>query len=81
MKRVTNWKEWFKAAGIRAIRTVAQTATAMLGVSAVMSDINWIEVGSGALLAGIISLLTSLGGLPECGAESTNESEDEESDV
>lgn len=56
---------WLKAAGIRAIKTIAQTGAAMLGVGAVMSDINWVSVGSAALLAGILSLLTSIAGLPE----------------
>ena len=61
----TNFKEWIKCAGIRAIKTVAQTAVATIGVSAVMSDVNWIAVGSASLLAGIISMLTSVSGLPE----------------
>ena len=52
-------------AGIRAIKTVAQTAVATIGVSAVMSDVNWIAVGSASLLAGILSILTSVAGLPE----------------
>ena len=60
-----NWKEWFKAAGIRALKTVAQTAIATIGTSAVMHDVNWLMVGSASLLAGILSLLTSLAGLPE----------------
>ena len=60
-----NWKKWFKAAGIRAIKTVAQTAVATIGTSAVMGDVNWLMVGSAALLAGILSLLTSVAGLPE----------------
>ena len=59
------WKAWLKAAGIRAIKTVAQTAVAMISVGTVMSDINWIQVGSAALLAGILSLLTSIAGIPE----------------
>lgn len=60
-----NIKEWLKCAGIRAIKTVAQTAVATIGVSAVMSDVNWLAVGSASLLAGILSLLTSVSGLPE----------------
>lgn len=63
MKR--DWKKWFKCAGIRAIKTVAQTAIATIGTSAVMSEVNWLIVGSSALLAGILSLLTSLAGIPE----------------
>ena len=58
-------KKWIKAAGVRAIKTVAQTAAATIGTSAVMGDVNWIMVGSAALLAGILSLLTSVAGLPE----------------
>lgn len=64
-----NWKIWIKAAGIRAIKTVAQTAVATIGTSAVMGDVNWIMVGSAAALAGILSLLTSVAGLPEVNAE------------
>lgn len=60
-----DWKKWIKLAGIRAIKTVAQTAVALIGVGSVMSDINWIQVGSAALLAGILSLLTSVAGIPE----------------
>ena len=58
-------KEWWIAAGIRAIKTVAQTAIATIGVSAVMQDVNWLAVGSASLLSGILSLLTSISGLPE----------------
>lgn len=60
-----NWEKWFKAAGIRAIKTVAQTAVATIGTSAVMGDVNWLMVGSASLLAGILSMLTSVAGLPE----------------
>ena len=60
-----NWKNWIKAAGIRAIKTVAQTAVATIGTTAVMAEVNWIAVGSASVLAGILSLLTSLAGLPE----------------
>ena len=58
-------KKWFKAAGVRAVKTVAQTAIATIGTSAVMGEVNWVMVGSAALLAGILSLLTSVAGLPE----------------
>lgn len=60
-----NWIKWAKAAGIRAIKTVAQTAVATIGTTAVMAEVDWILVGSTALLAGILSLLTSVAGLPE----------------
>ena len=61
-----NFKDWIKAAGIRAIKTVAQTAIATIGTSAaVMGDVDWIVVGSASVLAGILSLLTSIAGLPE----------------
>ncbi len=58
-------KAWFKAAGVRAIKTVAQTAVATIGTAAVLGDVNWLMVGSAAVLAGILSLLTSVAGLPE----------------
>ena len=58
-------KKWLKAAGVRALKTMAQTATASIGVAAVMSEVNWLAVGSASLLAGVLSLLTSLKGLPE----------------
>ena len=61
----TTTKLWWKAAGIRAIKTVAQTAVATIGVSAAMSDVDWMLVGSASLLAGILSMLTSVAGLPE----------------
>ena len=68
MKRC--WKDWLRKAGIRALRTVAQTAPA-IGTSAVISEINWLMVGSTSLLAGVLSLLTSLAGIPEeCPEES-----------
>lgn len=58
-------KKWIKCAGIRALKTVAQTAVATIGTSAVMGDVNWLIVGSTSLLAGILSILTSVAGLPE----------------
>ena len=57
--------KWWKAAGIRAVKTVAQTAIATIGASATMGDVNWAVVGSASLLSGIISILTSIGGIPE----------------
>lgn len=60
-----NWKTWFKAAGIRAIKTIAQTAVATIGTSAVLGDVNWVVVVSASVLAGVLSLLTSVAGLPE----------------
>lgn len=57
--------KWWKAAGIRAVKTVAQTAIATIGASATMGDVNWAMVGSASLLSGIISILTSIGGIPE----------------
>ena len=64
MKKVFT-KEWLKAAAIRAIKTVAQTAGATIGTAAVIGEVDWIMVGSAALLAGVLSLLTSIAGLPE----------------
>lgn len=64
-----NWKIWIKAAGIRALKTVAQTAVATIGTSAAMGDVNWVMVASASALAGILSLLTSVAGLPEVHAE------------
>ena len=65
MKKNLNSKEWWRAAGIRAIKTVAQTAISTIGVSTIMSDVNWMIVLSASALAGVLSLLTSLAGLPE----------------
>lgn len=59
-----DWKNWLKLAGIRAIKTTAQTAIATIGTSAVMGNVNWLATGSTALLSGILSLLTSIAGLP-----------------
>ena len=60
-----NWKTWTKAAGIRAVKTVAQTAVGVIGASALISEVNWLTVVSAAGLAGVVSLLTSVAGLPE----------------
>ena len=58
-------KKWWRAAGIRAVKTVAQTAIATIGTGALLSDVNWIAVASASALAGVLSLLTSVAGLPE----------------
>ena len=60
-----DFKSWVKAAAVRAIKTVAQTAVAAIGTSAAMGDVNWTFIGSTALLSGIVSLLTRIAGLPE----------------
>ena len=60
-----NWKSWAKAAGIRAVKTMAQTAVATIGTTALLTEINWIAVASASALAGVLSVLTSLAGLPE----------------
>jgi hypothetical protein len=62
-----DWKVWFHAAAIRALKTVAQTAVATIGTTAVMHEVDWVIVASASALAGILSLLTSIAGLPELG--------------
>ena len=64
-KADVNTVKWLKAAGVRAIKTVAQTAIAAIGASATMGDVNWVMVGSASLLSGIISILTSIAGITE----------------
>jgi hypothetical protein len=64
MKKIFT-KEWFAAAGIRALKTVAQTAVASIGVTAMIHEVDWVVVGSTAALSGVLSLLTSIAGLPE----------------
>lgn len=60
------WRNWIKKAGVRAIKTVAQTAASLIAVGTVLSEVDWVMVGSSAVVAGILSLLTSLAGIPEC---------------
>lgn len=62
---MTNWKTWAKAAGVRAVKTVAQTAAATIGTGAVLQEVNWVAVVSASVLAGVLSMLTSVAGLPE----------------
>ena len=65
MKNKEYWLNWLKAAGIRALKTIAQTALGMIAIGAALQDVNWLYVGSVSLTAGILSILTSLAGLPE----------------
>ena len=65
MRNKEYWIEWAKRAGVRAIKTVAQTAVATIGTAAVIGDVNWVMVASASALAGLLSLLTSVAGLPE----------------
>lgn len=62
-------KKWWKAAGVRSVKTMAQTAVATIGASTLVTEIDWLAVGSATLLAGVLSLLTSVSGLPECSEE------------
>ena len=62
-------KEWWKAAGVRCAKTMAQTAIALIGTATLITDIDWVAVGSATLLAGVLSVLTSISGLPECSKE------------
>lgn len=74
----TKTKKWLKAAGVRSIKTIAQTAVGVIGASTVMSTVDWKIVVSSAVLAGIISMLTSVAGLPEVSVETTENKESEE---
>lgn len=66
-------KEWFKRAGIRAVKTLAQTAVATIGTTALISEVNWVQVVSASLLAAVLSMLTSVAGIPEVKGDSVNE--------
>lgn len=79
MRNKEYWMNWAKAAGIRATKTVAQAAIAGIGTAAAMGEVNWVYVASASALAGILSLLTSVAGIPECPAckEETEENKDE----
>lgn len=65
----TNWKLWWKAAAVRAVKTIAQTAVATIGTSAMLAEVNWLMVASASVLSGVLSLLTSVAGLPEVNQE------------
>lgn len=65
----TNWKLWWKAAAVRAVKTIAQTAVATIGTSAMLAEVNWVMVASASVLSGVLSLLTSVAGLPEVNQE------------
>lgn len=67
-----NFKQWLKCATVRAIKTIAQTAVSTIGVTAMMDEVNWVAVVSASLLSGILSMLTSISGLPEVKEDTTN---------
>ena len=77
MPKKCNWKCWIKAAAVRAVKTVAQTAVATIGTTAVMAEVNWAMVASASLLAGVLSLLTSVAGRPEVGDADNADADDE----
>ena len=70
---VTMNKKWLKAAGIRAVKTMAQTAVALIGTTLVISEVDWMTVASASVLAGLLSILTSIAGLPEVEGDELNE--------
>lgn len=63
--KLRNWKVWLKAAAVRAVKTVAQTAVAIIGTSIVIQSVDWMLVASASVLSGVVSMLTSIAGLPE----------------
>ena len=67
-----NFKQWLKCATVRAVKTIAQTAVSTIGVTAMMNEVNWVAVVSASLLSGILSMLTSIPGLPEVKEDNTN---------
>ena len=67
-----NFKQWLKCATVRAVKTIAQTAVSTIGVTAMMNEVNWVAVVSASLLSGILSMLTSIAGLPEVKEDNTN---------
>lgn len=76
MKNKEYWINWAKAAGVRAVKTVAQTFVATIGTAAVLQDVNWVMVLSASALAGVISLATSVAGLPEVSTEVSGTAEE-----
>ena len=67
-----NFKQWLKCATVRAVKTIAQTAVSTIGVTAMMNEVNWVAVVSASLLSGILSMLTSISGLPEVKEDTTH---------
>ena len=67
-----NFKQWLKCATVRAVKTIAQTAVSTIVVTAMMNEVNWVAVVSASLLSGILSMLTSISGLPEVKEDTTN---------
>lgn len=72
MKDKQYWNRWIKAAGVRAVKTVAQTAVATIGTASVLGDVNWQMIISASLLSGLVSMLTSVAGIPEVQVENTD---------
>ena len=72
-RRIVMGKKWLKAAGVRAVKTMAQTAVALIGTTLVISEVDWMTVASASVLAGLLSILTSIAGLPEVEGDELNE--------